>query len=362
MLPGSRITNLIFNVVYTPGTTHLAFLATSLLNWPDVSLRLVANHCPEEEQRYLREICRRNPRLEFYALPDTGRMVHHEIALNHLQTLETSEKFCFLDSDIFANGPFLPHFRPLWKNYAGVFAGAPVWCLFEEQTLPDESDIMAGEYHRAADGRCLGGTYFAIYDNALLMDFRREHGFLFERGYWRHLSVSLQKQLSGLGLVKDFYDTGKLLNIFLSEQGERLIFRDTETLCHLGGVSYVRLKRARAAEERAHKITTLWRQPWHFGPLLYRRARRGLQMRLRPGVFDKAGKLPFSRRRDLYSFYFADVLDALREGAELPSLPKCGVPEIERRISIAARQLTENYRFSEFQVDAAMPANGGPTA
>ncbi len=335
---------MIFNVVYTPGTTHLAFLAISLLNWSDVSLRLVANHCPKAEQNYLREICRRDPRLEFYALPETGRMVHHEIALNHLQTLTKSTKFCFLDSDIFANGPFLGHFRPLWTDYAGVFAGAPVWCLSEEQTLPDESDIMAGEYHRATDGRCLGGTYFAIYDNALLTDFRRERGFLFERGYRRHLTAPLQKHLSEMGLGKDFYDTGKLLNIFLAEQGERLIFNDTETLCHLGGVSYVRLKRTRAEEERADKITTLWRKPWLSGPLLYRRARRELQMRLRPGVFDKAGKLPFSRRRDLYSFYFADVLAALHQGVALPPLPKCGVSLIETRINDATQQLVEVYR------------------
>lgn len=307
-------------------------------------MRLVANHCAEEERHYLREICRRDPRMEFYALPDAGRMVHHEVALNHLQTLETGAKFCFLDSDLFAAGAFLEHCRPLFDDYAGVFAGAPVWCLAAEQTMPDDGAIMAGEYHRTAGGRCLGGTFFAVYDNRLLTDFRREHGFLFERGYWRQLSGGLQKHLSGLGLQKDFYDTGKLLNIFLGAQGKRLIFSDTETLCHLGGVSYVRLKRLRAAEERARKITTLRWRPWRAAPVLYRRVWRELQMRLRPRVFDKAGKLSFSVRRDLYSFYFADLLTALHEGADLPPLPKCGVPEIEARITKVTHQLASVYR------------------
>ena len=343
---------MIFNVVYTPGTTHLAFLATSLLRWSDVSLRLVANHCADEERRYLREVCRRDPRLEFYALPDAGRLVHHETALNHLQTLETGGKFCFLDSDIFAAGAFLQHFRPLLNDYAGVFAVAPVWLRPDEQTLPDSGAIMAGEYHRAADGRCLGGTFFAIYDNQLLTDFRRARGFLFERGYWRQLPESLRKHLNRLRLRKEFYDTGKLLNIFLAEAGERLIFSDTDALCHLGGVSYVRLKRMRAAEEQARKITSLWRKPWQAAPLLYRRTRRELQMRLRPGVFDKAGKLPFSVRRDLYSFYFADVLAALHEGAEMPPPPKRGSTHLEARVKLATRQLAEARRAYEAQTKA----------
>lgn len=348
---------MIFNVVYTPGTTHLAFLATSLLRWSEISLRLVANHCPEDEQRYLREICRRDSRLEYYALPDAGRMVHHEIALNHLQALTTGDKFCFLDSDIFAAGAFLAHFRRLWDDHAGVFAGAPVWCLAEEQVLPPDGVIMAGEYHRAADGRCLGGTYFAIYDNRALTGFRRAHGFLFERGYWRHLAAQRQHQLETLGLRQDFYDTGKLLNIFLTEQGRPLIFSETDTLHHLGGVSYVPLKRTRAAEDRAQKVTALWRAPWRAAPLLYRRTRRAVQRSLRPGVFDKAGKLSFSVRRDLYSFYFSDVLAALHAGTPLPPLPVCGVTAIEQRIAATTKQLAALHQ--EFAGEVAR-VSGAP--
>lgn len=163
-------------------------------------------------------------------------------------------------------------------------------------------------------------------------------------GARQQLSEPVRKRLAALGLLTDFYDTGKLLNIFLSELGERLIFRDTTTLCHLGGVSHVREKRQRAAAARAHKLTVLRRKPWQVAPLMYRRACRAWQMRRRPDVFDQSGKLSFSMRRDVYSFYFADVLAALHAGALLPPLPKCGISDLEARIKVVTQQLAEAYQ------------------
>ena len=125
-----------FNIIYTPGTVQqLSFFVWSLLKWTPASFRLVSNGCLLPEQRYLAKLCRQEPRLEFWAIPTKASLSHGQ-ALNYLQALTQEDRFCFMDSDIFAIGDFAAEIVPYQSDHAGIFGGMPIWVKAAEQVLP----------------------------------------------------------------------------------------------------------------------------------------------------------------------------------------------------------------------------------
>jgi GT2 family glycosyltransferase len=153
--------DLTFNIIYTRGTVrYLRLLVFSLLKWSESSFRLVANACSPEEVRLLQELCYKNSRLEFLALPSERGMQHSEV-LSYLQALERLDHFCFMDSDIIATGDFVNEMLPYLDNHAAVFSAPPLWCTEEEQILPDTFPVMGGRFNRTSSGLCIGSTHFA---------------------------------------------------------------------------------------------------------------------------------------------------------------------------------------------------------
>ena len=228
-----------FNIVCTPGAGHYAPLfALSLRKWSDCSFRLVANGCPLAEIRLLQQFCKKNPRFEFFALP-VKTMIPHGQALSYLQSQERSDTFCFMDSDILATGEFLDKLAPRLGQYAGVFSGSPVWLEDEEKVIPAAFQEMAGRYSRTDENICLGSSYFAMYDNRALTQTIQATGICLNRYEWADIPTRYQDQLVQMGLRKGGYDTVKLLNLLLLDQGERLLFLESPTLQHVGGISTV---------------------------------------------------------------------------------------------------------------------------
>ncbi|MCP4543935.1 MAG: hypothetical protein GY832_43020 [Chloroflexi bacterium] len=228
-----------FNIVCTPGAAqYVPLFAHSLRKWSDCSFRLVANGCPLAEIRLLQQFCEKNPRFEFFALP-VKTIIPHGQALSYLQSQERSDTFCFMDSDILATGEFLDKLTPRLGQYAGVFSGSPVWLEDEEKVIPAAFQEMAGRYSRTDENICLGSSYFAIYDNRALTQTIQATGICLNRYEWTDIPTKYQDQLVQMGLRKGGYDTAKLLNLLLLGQGERLLFQESPTLQHVGGISTV---------------------------------------------------------------------------------------------------------------------------
>ncbi len=307
--------NFTFNIIYTPGTVrYLAFFVRSLLKWSDCSYRLVANGCLPEEERLLETLCSESPRLQFFRLSPREVLKHAE-ALNRLQEKETSSHFCFMDSDILATGPFFQEFVPLLREYAAVFSGRAIWASSGEAAPMRHSRKIKGNHSRAG-GFCAGSTFFAVYDNRKLIECIRRTGIAFDRfRYWQRVPQAHRPWLVQAGLKKETYDTGKMLNLLLQAAGEKLVFKDSPTLVHIGGLS----KASKGARPE---------------PTLRERIARLLDW----------GNLRSLRVKEAVSRYFTELLVSLEEGRPLslhsPSAPE----EIRANVRAAARAIVEFHR------------------
>jgi hypothetical protein len=83
----------------------------------------------------------------------------------------------------------------------------------------------------------LGGTYFAIYHTNTVTQLIQSTNIDFERLWWPEIPEQYQHRLIQMGLQKEKYDTGKLLNLLLLDKGKALIFKESSSLHHIGGLS-----------------------------------------------------------------------------------------------------------------------------
>jgi hypothetical protein len=336
--------SLTFHIIYTPDTVrYLSFFVWSLLKWSDCSFRLVANGCRPEEVQHLQQLCQQSARLSFVAF-STQAVAHHGPVLNYLQAQSHDGYFCFMDSDILATGDFMGSLTPLLAQHAGVFSGAPVWQKAEDGVLPEDHPKLPGRYYHTAAGLCLGNSYFAIYDNAVLTRLTQSTGVGFDRSSWPETPPQYRQKLTEIGAQRKRYDTGKLLNLLLLARDERLIFVDSPHLCHLGGLS---------ALVRGRRRPTSWVEKvagWL--PLEGLRQRLTLYARLRAFKQKNQGlsrdvvetRRDKERRKLAASEYFTRLLRALREEQPLPAPPRMPDPETQARVEAAAAEIVALHK------------------
>ena len=327
---------LLFHIIYTPGTvsTLLPFVET-LLRWSDCAYCLVSNDCGDEETSLLRARCAGEPRLRWRSLP-VGRKVEHGQALNLLFTANDRPHFCFMDSDILATGDFMAELRPAMSGAAGLFAAWPITIKATERILPDGCGFIGGRHSHTAAGRCLGGSYFAIYERAALARALAQAPDGFNRGYWAQLPRRTRQFLRGIGQERRFYDTGRVLNLYLQSQGGELRVQDTTALLHLGSYSiYVGGRAARRTSPpwlRLARFAGRWVRD-HFNGQAYRTA-----------VLCQVAQDPIQRvvdqRRERLAGHFAGVASALAAGAALPEPIVVQDAEIDANVRRVAEALT----------------------
>ena len=253
-------------------------------------------------------------------------MVKHGQALAYLQKRESSDYFCFMDSDILATGDFLSALVPDLTHQTAMFSGSPLWSSPNEQVLPDNDTRMRGWYSTTHTGVCLGSTYFAIYDNDALTRCVDTTGIDFCRYSWSNVPISHQQQLREMGLQKDVYDTGKLLNLLLFTEGRKLVNQNSPCLQHLGGISTYQ------AGLRSQQLTS--------GTILN----------------NLLAELPKSRayqlltplaRREVTLEYFTQLFESLFNSQPLPSLPQ-GIndPAIEKKVTDVTNSIV--FLYQEF--------------
>jgi hypothetical protein len=340
-----------FNIVYTTGTVrYLRLFVVSLLRWSDCVFRLVANACSPEETRLLQELGHKSPRLEFLALP-YKKTTPHDKTLSYLQSIERSGYFCFMDSDILATGDFMSEMSPYLHQYAGVFSGSPIWCTEEEQVLSATVPRVRGQFSRTADGVCLGSSYFAIYDNNVLTEFIQSTGVDFRRYWWREIPAPYQRQLARMGLQKDRYDTGKLLNILLPAQGEAIAFVDSQFLQHIGSVSI-----RGALKASSHPMSLLKSTTWHPAVVLRQWLKTLRRSKGPPGpdvAPTDAKRIEIQRMRKRMTttaIYFDQLFDSLFENEPLPALPQVDDLETRKRIESVTADIVSLYGESGEQL------------
>jgi hypothetical protein len=349
---------LTFYIIYTSGTVkYLRLFLFSLLKWSDCSFCLVANGCSLEEKRFLRTLCHKNNRLTYLEFP-SKTMIKHGDALDYLHSLEHSEYFCFMDSDILATGEFLGEFTPYLDQYTGVFSGFPVWCEDKEQILPATSQDIPGRYNKTVEGVCIGSTYFAIYNNKLLTKVIQSTGISFNSYSWPDIPAQYQSQFVKMDLKKQSYDTGKVLNLLLLAQKESLVFQKSSFLIHIGGLSEcLALEHGlhwHYLQQRTVKEKIL---AWLFGGKFKRTLLEltGIKEPKLPGLEITGDALrlhPKSQNRFVSYRYFIQLLQALFENRSLPTLPEMGSPEVGERVELLTKNIV--VLFEEFKGQLAL--------
>jgi hypothetical protein len=322
--------NLTFHIVYVPGSvTYLLPFVSTLLRWSACRFRLVANSCAAGEVDLLQARCAADPRLELLVLPTNRPLTHHD-ALNYLQARCREEYFCFLDSDILAAGPFMEGIAPHLDTHAGVFAGAPLWMRPADRVFRPEYDVVCGEHDRTAAGLPLGGTFFVIYDNRVLTNYIHTQGIGFEMRGWQQIPAAMQPWLAAQDLAgpRHWFDTGKVLNLGLQQQGAALAVLDSPDLHHLGGLSFI-------AKRNWHDTAKGRRGVWGELHRAVRAGYVGLRRRYYDDPVNRSRQLPFGRRRRIYGPYFTALLAATADERTPPPLPAEDDPAVRTRAAAA---------------------------
>jgi hypothetical protein len=312
-----------FNVIYVPGTVRALFdFVRSLAAHSAYRFRLVSNGCSAEEEALLATQATQHPQLAFASLESETILPHGE-ALQRLFRNESGEYFACIDSDIFAQGPFLTEAQSLLTEHVAIFSGLPVWLAPEERVMPRDCAFMSGRFSETADGECLGVSYCAIYRRTALETVMARTGVTFHARHWSELSVEQRALLATMRLEKRRYDTIKLVNLMLRQSGFSLRLCPEANLVHVGALSSAALRPSRVIDRIAGRINEIYQSTWP-GPVPRRRAR------------ERRTTLHLFRRRRLVEAYIQHLLaGGSPDAGPAQSFP----PSVQSQIVTMGREL-----------------------
>jgi hypothetical protein len=253
--PGSALT---FNIIYVRDTvkTLLPFAPTLLRHAPGTRFRLVSNGCTRAEEQEILALCETHPAFSFHSLGSESVLKHGE-ALNALVAQDESPWFAFMDSDIYAVGPFVPQLEAALRGHAAVFSCLPVWHQPEEYRMPVGFSTAGGRFVTTASGAMLGVSFLAVYRADALRACMQRTGADFMRRSLSEVSPALQSTLRAFASEARVFDTGKILNVAL-QQDEPATYVPLEGLVHIGAVSgLTRRRRSRWSRVRDRIIPLL---------------------------------------------------------------------------------------------------------
>jgi hypothetical protein len=202
---------------------------------------------------------------------------------------------------------------------------------------------MQGRHNKTAAGDCLGGTYFAIYHRKVISQLIQITNVGFERFWWSEIPSLYQRRLIQKGLKKEKYDTGKLLNFLLLEQGESLLFKNSSSLYHIGGVSAYNtfsmnqlwVRHLKALGSESQKSTEL-NQVEDLATL-------GMLVTDNEWVKLVKNHNSISRRRLTVSRYITLLLHALFEYSPLPAIPDFDDLGLKKNIELVTSSIVTLY-------------------
>lgn len=328
------------HIIYTRGTVRaLLSFVDSLLEWSDLSFRLVSNGCGADESAMLRARCEDDRRLSFVDLECRG-MIEHGAVIDRLVAADRSEFFGFMDSDIIATGDFMSGILPALEEAGAVFSAWPITIRGEERVRPADSIHTSGRHAWTADGTCIGGTYFAIYRREVLARALAAEPLGFRRAFDGLLPRATQAFLRETGEDRLFHDTARALHFRIIRQGGVLRVHDTSKLFHIGNFS------ANIGYRRRHLPERFWRRipkksfrsVWRHVNGDARRERILQQLNEDPSqrrVIDRAWRI---------SGYFSSLATALATGTEPPPMLQLDDADIDPLIVQGAQILETRFR------------------
>jgi hypothetical protein len=324
-----------FNIIYTPGTVrYLTPFVPTLLRWSDLSFRLVANGCTDEECELLQAICATDDRLELLIMPEK-RMVPHGETLDFLHERTDADYFCFMDSDILATGPFLDDFRADLAE-AEVFSSClPLWHNLDDITIPSYFDHMHGIHAYAESGLTIACDYFVIYDNKAFTETRAATGVGLTVVGWDNIAPENQRAIKELGQQRKDYDSGKVLTMLMASRGARIRYRQSDNLKHIGGFTEVGALKGALLYSRGRMDNfantlpgALGRGAIHLADTWYAWKRGPKNNKWRENL-SLASRI---RRRNTTARYFYLLLIGLMDDQPIPKVPKLGDAVAEQRL------------------------------
>ncbi len=225
----------VFNLVWTEGAfEYLGLFTVSLLAHSGARFRFVANGCrPDEVESMERFAARHAGRITDVLVVATGQTLRHGDALDETRDQrDDGTCFCFIDPDILATGAFLDDFEGALDSCAAVTSGRELWS--DHNVVPEAHPGLNGEYFFRSDGYVYGSPHFAMYDAAALDETVERWGVGFGNG--GQINDALRERLRAAGHGYLLYDTAKLVNILLQEDGHRLHHMEHDHLLHIGGL------------------------------------------------------------------------------------------------------------------------------
>jgi hypothetical protein len=228
----------VFNVVWTGSDfTYLHHLVASQLRHSEARFRFVANGCPPDQVRLMESFAAASDRRVIDVFVSSATMDRHGAALDAvLAARNDGEFFCFVDPDILAERPYLPEFaEALEGGCAGVTSGKGVWT--DDVVVPPNHPGVPGECFYSQDGYLFGSPHFAMYRRGPLQEAISRWGAGFCSA-GADLSQDAKDTLAAAGHRYWIYDTGKIVNILLQEDGHRLCHFEHSALLHIGGMSH----------------------------------------------------------------------------------------------------------------------------
>jgi len=337
-------TRLQFNIIYTPETVrYLTPFVTTLLRWSDCHYRLIANGCREHEVALLQRVAELDPRLELLVMPGE-RMIPHGDMLNFLQKREQSTRFCFMDSDVLATGPFIDEFRADIETSDCFSSCLPLWHNDEDIVIPHWLNHMHGIHAYTPDGRTIACDYFVVYDNDKLSQVMQESDVNMAVTGWQTLPEDARATLVSMGQRKKDYDTGKVPTLLMSARGDTITYRGSDKLQHIGGFTEVGARQGALLYSRGMLDRLVSRVPGRPGNSLIRAAdhwyarRAGDPQKSAAERRLLAGRI---RRRTSTARYFYLLLVGLMDDMPVPDVPRLGDPTAEHRIRAVSEEIRE---------------------
>lgn len=246
---------LVFNVVWVRGVfEYLRYFVASQMAHSSARFRFVVNGCPPDEVALIKRFAGRHSDRVVEVFESSSTMEPHGVALDTvLARRDDGEYFCFIDSDILARRPFLRRFTDrLEGSCVGVTSGR----VFsrpdgQDDAIATESRILPGDCFYSQRGYLFGSPHFAVYRRGALDD---------TMSRWRvglgssgpDVSAEVRRELAAAGHAFALYDTGKIVNILLQQDGNTLCHLEHEGLMHIGGVSHFLSTPSEEWEEPRH--------------------------------------------------------------------------------------------------------------
>jgi hypothetical protein len=252
----------VFNIVWTGSVfPYLRSFVASQLRHTDARFRFVANGCPDDQVALMEEFAAARPDRVIEVFVSSRPMERHGTALHTvLEARDDGEFFCFADPDILAEGPYVGEFAAaLNDGCTGVTSGKGVWT--DDVTVPPGHPGVPGECFYSQDGYLFGSPHFALYRRAPLLETMSQWGARLDSA-GGDLPQATKDALVAAGHTYWIYDTGKIVNILLQEDGHRLCHLEHPALLHIGGMSHYLSPPPGHAEPRSAAEAPEQTWPW----------------------------------------------------------------------------------------------------